>query len=307
MQVRILGSAAGGGFPQWNCACRNCRLLRAGRLRAQPRTQAQVAVSSDGDRWFLLNASPDLRVQIEANPVLHPRNGSRSSPILGVLLTGADLDQVLGLLLLRERQPLRIYGTPTVRSLVCDDNAFFAALDQTSDQTRWTDITPDESFELATVCDVSSGMRCRLIRLAGHFPMYVPPARREVLPGGETVSGVVIDSPDGGRLIYMPSVAQVDDACLALIASADVLLFDGTFWTDVELARITGRTAREMGHLPVWGDGGSLERLAGVAHPRKIYTHINNTNPMLDEDGTQYRAVRAAGWEIAEDGWQFEL
>ncbi len=307
MQVRILGSAAGGGFPQWNCGCRNCRLLRAGRLRAQPRTQAQVAVSSDGRHWYLLNASPDLRGQIEATPALHPHNGRRGSPIAGVLLTGADLDQVLGLLLLRERQPLRIFATPAVRSLVRDDNAFFAALDQTPDQTRWTDITPDEPFELATVCDVSSGMRCQPIRLAGHFPMYVPQARRGILPEDETVSGVVIDSPKGGRLIYMPSVAQVDDACLALIASADVVMFDGTFWTDDELARITGRSAREMGHLPVWGDGGSLERLAGVASARRIYTHINNTNPMLDEDSPQYRAVRAAGWELAEDGWQFEL
>ncbi len=307
MQVRILGSAAGGGFPQWNCGCRNCRLLRAGQLRATPRTQAQVAVSSDGDHWYLLNASPDLRAQIEANPALQPRNGSRGSPLTGVLLTGGDLDQVLGLLLLRELQPLRIYATSAVRALLCADNTFFAALTQIPGQTRWSDLSPGTPFELASVCDVSSGMVVRAVRLPGHFPMYVPDERRAALALDETVLGVVLDSPEGGRLVYMPTAAQVDDACLDLIASADVVLFDGTFWANDELAGITGRTAQQMGHMPVSGPGGSLEQFAEITRPRKIYIHVNNTNPMLDEDSPQHRAVRDAGWEVAEDGWQFEL
>ncbi len=307
MQVRILGSAAGGGFPQWNCGCRNCRRLRAGQLRATPRTQAQVAISADDAHWYLLNASPDLRPQIEAHSVLHPRNGGRGSPIAGVWLSGGDLDQTLGLLLLREQHPLRIYATGTVRQLLRGDNTLFAALHQAPDQTRWSDVVPGTSFELVSVCGVSSGIHCRAISLPGHFPMYVPEARRRALPPEETVSGLVMDSPDGGRLVYLPCVAEVDDACLALIGAADVLLFDGTFWSDDELAPINGRTARQMGHLPVGGAGGSLERLAPVRAPRKIYIHINNTNPMLDEDSPQYRAVRAAGWEMAEDGWQFEL
>jgi pyrroloquinoline quinone biosynthesis protein B len=306
MQIRILGSAAGGGFPQWNCRCRNCRRLRAGKLHAAPRTQAQVAVSSDGDQWFLLNASPDLRAQIEASPCLHPRNGARGSPLAGIVLTGAELDQVLGLLLLRELQPLRIYATSSVRRMLREDNTLFAALAQTPQQTRWTDIVPGDGFALATAGDVPAGIRCRALSLNEHWPGYVPAAWREV-ERGESVLALVIDSPGGGRLVYMPSAAEVDEASLEVINSADVLLFDGTFWTDDELCRISGRTARQMGHMPVSGPDGSLQRLAAVTRPRKIYIHVNNTNPILDEDGPEYRAVRAAGWEVAEDGWQFAL
>ncbi len=306
MHVKILGSAAGGGFPQWNCGCWNCRLLRERKLRATPRTQAQLAISSDGVQWFLLNASPDLRAQIEATPELHPRAGARSSPIAGAVLTGGDLDQALGLLLLRELQPLRIYATASVRTLLREDNTMFAALSQTAEQTRWTDIMPGEEFEPATVCDVSSGIRCRAFPLDEHWPMYVPAERRAELAPQESVTGLVIDSPQGGRVVFMPSAPTVDDACLELINSADVLLLDGTFYTDDEMCRLTGRSARQMGHMPVSGPDGSLERLAG-ARPRKIYIHINNTNPMLDEESPQHRAVRDAGWEIAEDGWHFEL
>jgi pyrroloquinoline quinone biosynthesis protein B len=137
--------------------------------------------------------------------------------------------------------------------------------------------------------------------------MYVPEKRRATLTLDQTVLGVVLDSPEGGRLVYIPTAAKIDDACRELIASADVVLFDGTFWADDELVGITGRTARQMGHIPVSGRGGSLERLAEIIHPRRIYIHVNNTNPMLDEDSPQHRAVRDAGWEVAEDGWQFEL
>ena len=290
-------------------------------MQAVARTQAQVAISSDGRHWYLLNASPDLRTQIEASPALHPPNGSfpvgrgpgrngdasRYSPLEGVVLTGADLDQVLGLLLLRELQPLRIYATGSVRSLLRQDNTMFSALSQVPEQTRWTDIAPDGVFELASMCDVSSGIRCRAIALERQYPAYVPDARRQTLDPDEAVLGLMIDGPEGGRLLYMPSAAEVDDRCLELMQSADVLMFDGTFWADDELAHINGRTAREMGHLPVGGPRGSLERLAAVTRPQKIYIHINNTNPMLDEDSREYHQVRAAGWKVAEDGWQLEL
>ncbi len=317
MQIRILGSAAGGGFPQWNCCCRNCCLLRQGKLHAVARTQTEVAISSDGSHWYLLNASPDLRTQIEATPTLHPRNGlvprdrngkvSRGSPLEGVVLTSGDLDQVLGLLLLRELQPLRIYAAGSVRLLLREDNTMFSALEQVPEQTLWTDITPTEEFELAPSCGVSSGIRCRAISLKPHCPAYVADARRPMLNLREAVLGLAIDAPEGGRLLYLPSVAEVDDTCLELMQSADVVFFDGTFWSDDELAPITGRTARQMGHLPVGGPGGSLERLAAVTRPQKIYLHVNNTNPMLDEDSREYHAVREAGWRVAEDGWQLEL
>ncbi len=315
MQIRILGTAAGGGFPQWNCRCRNCRRLREGKLRASPRSQAQVAISSDGSNWYLLNASPDLRYQIEASPALHPRTGpfagngrlTRDSPVAGVVLTGGDLDQVLGLLLLRELQPLRIYAAGSVRSLLLEDNTVFAALSQVPEQTLWTEIIPGREFELESVCGMSSGIRCRAIAQEPHFPAYVPPGRRSMLNPSESELGLALDAPDGGRLLYMPSVADVDDAGLELMQSADVLLFDGTFWSDDELKPVTGRTARQMGHLPVGGPGGSLERLAALTRPQKIYSHINHTNPMLDEDSREYHQVREAGWRVAEDGWQLEL
>ncbi len=304
MQVRILGSAAGGGFPQWNCGCRNCHLLREGRLAAKPRTQAQVALSSDASHWFLLNASPDLRQQIEATPVLHPTT-RRGSPIAGVVLTGGDLDQVLGLLLLRELQPLRVYATDSVRRALRDDNSVFAALEQRPGQTSWTDVVPGAEFELATTCGVALGIRCRGVALPEHWPMYVPETAR--LRSKESVLALVVDSPEGGRVVFMPSASQVDDSLLEIISSADVLLFDGTFFTDDELCRMTGRTARQMGHMPVSGPSGSLERLAPLTRTRKIYIHVNNTNPMLDEASPQRRIVTDAGWEIAEDGWHFEL
>src|SRR6266446_6626163 len=206
MLAKILGSAAGGAFPQWNCACANCRAVRAGTFRGKPRTQTQVAITQDGHAWFLLGASPDLRAQIEATPELHPRNGVRDSPIAGVVLANADLDHVLGLLLLRELQPLRIHSTASVRRILRELN------------------------------------------------------------------------------------------------SCDVLLFDGTFFTDNELIRVqgSGQTVLQMGHIPVEQ---TLIKLAELRRPRKIFLHINNTNPILDEASPQYRQVRSAGWEVAEDGW----
>src|ERR1039458_6892625 len=233
MRVKILGSAAGGGFPQWNCACRNCRALRDGTFQGKARTQAQVAISADGATWFLLGASPDLRSQIEATAELHPREGVRQSPIAGAVLANADIDHVLGLLLLRQSQ----------------------------------------------------------------------------LSFGEASLGLIVESPSGKHLAYMPAVPQIDDSLMKELESADVLLFDGTFWSDDELIRIqgSGQTALQMGHVPVSADEGSLSRLAGLRRPRKIYMHINNTNPMLNEAGPEYQQVREEGWEIAEDGCQFDL
>src|SRR5437868_4827263 len=161
MQVEILGTAAGGGFPQWNCACRNCRLLRSG--IGKPRTQLQIALSSDGFSWFLLNASPDLRSQIEANRFLHPRGEVRHSPIAGVVLTTADLDQSLGLLLLRELQPIQIYATASIRRILREDNSMFSMLHRTADQARWSDIVPGASFELASTTGEQSGIKCSAV------------------------------------------------------------------------------------------------------------------------------------------------
>jgi pyrroloquinoline quinone biosynthesis protein B len=311
MRVKILGSAAGGGFPQWNCACPNCRSVRAGTFHGKARTQTQVAISADGSEWFLLGASPDLRAQIEATPELQPRaelanNALRHSPIAGVVLCNADIDHVLGLLLLRELQPLRVYATDSVRRILIEDNSMFGMLQRIENQVTWSEFALGGAFSLFTPANEDSGLRCRAVSLGVHFPAYVSAQRQSQLNPQESSLGFMVESKSGKRLAYMAAVPEISSALIEEFESADVLLFDGTFWSDDELIRIqgSGQTARQMGHVPV---SESLVKLAGVRHPRKIYLHINNTNPMLNEAGPEYRKVRDAGWEIAEDGWQFEL
>ena len=313
MLVRILGSAAGGGFPQWNCACPNCRAQRAGSFRGKARTQAQVAINGDGQSWFLLGASPDLRAQIEATPELRPRAASgenaRQSPISGAVLLNADLDHVLGLLLLRELQPLRVHATKSVHRILTKDNSIFAMLQRVPNQVAWIEFMPGAQFPLLNPAGEDCGLRCRPLPLGSHFPAYVSPPRRSQLAPLEASMGLFLESSSGKRLAYMPAVPRLETLLLKQLDSCDVLLFDGTFWSEDELIRVqgSGQTAYDMGHVPVSFAGGSLARLAEVKHPRKIYIHINNTNPMLNEAGPEHAQVREAGWDIAEDGWQFEI
>jgi pyrroloquinoline quinone biosynthesis protein B len=330
MHVKILGSAAGGGFPQWNCACHNCGDLRAGTFQGKSRAQAQVAISADSNSWFLLGASPDLRAQIEAAPELHPHNvdaqhsvsdgfpnnvrdgipnNVRQSPIAGAVLANADVDHVLGLLLMRELQPLRVYATDSIRRILTEDNTMFAMLQRVPDQVIWTDFAPGTTFPLLNAAGEHSGLRCRAFSLGTHYPAYVSTQRRPNLKFGEASLGLIIQSAAGKRLAYLPAVPRIDTAVINAFESCDVVLFDGTFWSDDELIRVqgSGQTAQQMGHVPVSSPEGSLTRLAQLRRPRKIYVHINNTNPMLNEAGPEHRQVRDAGWEIAEDGWQFEL
>lgn len=308
MHIEILGSAAGGGFPQWNCACANCRALRSGAFPGKARTQTQVAVSGDGAAWFLLNASPDLRLQIEATPVLHPQHDTRSSPIAGVVLTSADLDQTTGLLSLRELQPFRIYSTHALRRILQEDNSAFAMLNRVSQQVEWTTIQPKACFALTTIEGRDSGLSCEAFSIGARYPFYVK-AEPDRYPGEEASLGLTLTCRGGRKLVYLPAIGEVNQDLLEQMESADVLLFDGTFWTDDELIKVqgSGSTARQMGHLPVSSEDGSLKRLAGLRKPRKVFVHVNNTNPMLNESGAEYRAVRAAGWEIAEDGWSINL
>ena len=309
MRVKILGSAAGGGFPQWNCACSNCGAVRAGTLQGKARTQAQVAISADSRSWFLLGASPDLRAQIEATAELYPREGVRQSPIAGAVLANADIDHVLGLLLLRELQPLRVYATESIRNILTEDNSMFGMLQRVAGQVTWSSFAPGTTFPLLNAAGEDSGLSCRAPSLGTHYPAYVSTKRQGEFMPGEASLGLIVESPLGKRLAYMPAVPEIDDTLLEEFDSADVVLFDGTFWSEDELIRVqgSGQTARQMGHVPVSSADGSLSRLAGLRRPRKIYIHINNTNPMLNEAGSEYRQVRENGWEIAEDGWQFDL
>ena len=311
MRVKILGSAAGGGFPQWNCACPNCRSLRAATFHGKARTQTQLAISADSQHWFLLGASPDLRAQIEFTPELHPHpgdNSTRHSPIGGVILLNADIDHILGLLLMRELQPLHVYSSSSVRQII-EDNPVFAMLQRGEGQLSWSAFSLNEWFALRIPSHNQLSLQCRVLSLGTHFPAYVPSKRISQLNPKEASLGLIVEAQSQKRLAFLPAVPQITDELLAELERVDVLLFDGTFWSDDELVRIqgTGQTAQQMGHVPVSSPSGSLAQLAHLKRPRKIYIHINNTNPMLNEDSPECRQVREAGWEIAEDGCKFEL
>src|SRR5882724_5147493 len=239
MHIKILGSAAGGGFPQWNCACANCGAIRAGTFAGKARTQAQVAVSGDGESWFLLGASPDLRSQIEATSELHPKAGVRLSPISGVVLTSADLDHVLGLLLLRELQPLQVFATNSVLGILRDDNSFFRMLNRIPQQADWNQVVPGREFEPFAMNTgmsvVQSGLVCTPISLGTRYPAYVRAERAKLLQPEEAVTGLVVKSSSGKSFAYLSAVGEINDALLGVLDNVDMLLFDGTFWSDDEL------------------------------------------------------------------------
>lgn len=295
----MLGTAAGGGVPQWNCSCRLCDLCRTDPHRVVPRLQLQAIVSGDGQQWFLLNASPDLRFQIEANPELQPSSkfGRRNTPIRGIVLTTADLDQVLGVLLLREFQPLTIYATALVRKTL-EANSFFRMLHRVADQLTWVEIIPGQAFSLG-----ESGIRCTPIALQGSLPFYA----RELDTGepGQASLGLLLEK-QGRRVAYTPSVPEITAELRALYGSCDTVLVDGTFWSDAELSRTHQGTptARAIGHVPLSGEDGTIALLAGLDFPRRVFVHINNTNPILDRESEAYDAAVRAGWQVAHDGWQ---
>jgi len=297
VRVHILGSAAGGGFPQWNCNCANCNRVRAGSDRAKARTQCSVAVSADGSRWSLLNASPDLRAQIASFPELLPASGVRGSSIDAVLLTDAELDHITGLLSLRESQPVQLYCTARVFDWVFASNPIFGALNQ-PERFRVT-IVDNRRAET-----IGCGPGVEAFFVPGKVPSYVakPPANYD----GATVAYKIVDVRAGSSVLYVPAIRQIDEQFIATAADCDCLLFDGSFWSEneMELRGAGTRSASAMGHLPISGSGGSLARLGDLSI-RKIYTHINNTNPILDEDSAERREVEEAGWEVAEDGMDF--
>jgi pyrroloquinoline quinone biosynthesis protein B len=310
MRVTVLGSAAGGGFPQWNCACPNCSGLRAGQLHARARTQAQVAVCASAGEWFLLNASPDLRTQILSSPLLTPARPPRDTPIAGVLLTSAEVDSVAGLLHLREFQPLHIYATPSVRRILLEDNRIFRVLERANPPAIWQDIPLDTWFPLGTVSSSNgkASVRCRVVLLGGAYPDYVSEDLRRSLPPGEAVIGLVL-AEGSKQIFYAPSLPGRSDEWKDWARSSDICLLDGTFWGEQELisAGAGSKTAREIGHVPLSGAGGLLEEFDSAKRGRWVLVHINNTNPILDEQSPEHREVRDAGWEIAYDGMEFEL
>jgi pyrroloquinoline quinone biosynthesis protein B len=306
VRIRVLGSAAGGGFPQWNCRCSNCEGVRQGRIRARARTQESVAVSADGDEWFLLNASPEIRAQIESFVPLHPR-APRHTPIAGILLTNGDLDHCLGLLCLRESQPLTVYATDAVRRGFVEDNTLYATLQRFPGQVSWQRLTPGDPQPLTGSGGRTARITVEAIAVAGQPPLHL---RERATPSREdNIALKLTDERSGATLCYMSGVAAATEQLLAAVADASAIFFDGTFWSSDELIRLGlgSRRAEEMAHWPIGGPAGSLRALVGIARGRRIYIHINNTNPILREDSPEYREVTAAGWEVAHDGLEVEI
>src|SRR5215472_4451299 len=320
MRITILGSAAGGGFPQWNCACRNCSRFRGGQLRSPARSQAQVVVSTDAGESYLINASPDLRTQILSASFLAPANAPRHTPIAGVLLTSADVDSLAGLLHLREFQPLHIYATPSVRRSALEENRIFRVLNRANPPAIWQDFPLDTWFALtgADSQRVEAPIRCRAVPLGGSYPDYVSDGLRRssgtdesiirLLAPDEAIVGLALDLA-GKQIFCAPALPGGSGAWKEWVRSSDVSLLDGTFWCDDELiaAGVGSKTAREIGHVPLSGPDGLLQELGPSTRGRRVLFHINNTNPILDEESREHGEVRDAGWEIAYDGMQIEL
>lgn len=305
MRVRVLGSAAGGGFPQWNCNCVNCRGLRSGFLRATARTQSSIALSADGVCWYVINASPDIRQQINAFEGLSPRSIPRDTPIQAILLTNAELDHIAGLLSLRESQPLCFYSTRQVQDWVLESNVVFRAICSSSSQRTWQIVSTSGQHGLIGVDGKDSGLRYEAFTVPGKPPAYLTDV---VSPGSEgTIGYKITDTQSGRSLAYVPAIKQIDAHVVAILDSCDCFFFDGTCWSDDELVtqRLAQKTALSMGHVPISGPGGSLARLTSLRTARKIYTHLNNTNPLLIEDSPERRVVEEAGWEVAFDGMGF--
>lgn len=308
MQVLVLGAAAGGGFPQWNANSDACRRARASDPAAWPATQAGVALSADGRRWLLVNASPDLRQQIEATPALWPQDGLRSSPIKAVLLTNGDVDAIAGLLHLREGTAFALYAHPQVLG-VLERNPIFAVLDPAIVPRRA--LTPEVRFMPADAAGEPLGFEVRPFLAPGKRPLYLEGEAGAALDTatreGDTLGLEVMAG--GRRLVHLANCALLDEALIARIRDADLLLMDGTLWQDDEMIvqGVGKKTGRRMGHISMSGLEGAIERLRGVPLGRRIFIHVNNTNPALLADSPERAELERAGWEVAFDGMELTL
>jgi len=297
MRVRVLGSSAGGGLPQWNCGCSNCVRARAGDNAVPTRTQPSLAVSGDGVRWSLINASPDVRDQLACFPALHPRPGTRDLALDSIVLTNADLDHVLGLLVLRESLPHRIVSTTWVRDSLLKHNAVFRLL-----ESAWCPVKLDQPVAL----DSEGALEAQLFPVPGKVPTHLASL---VSNAPETTVGIrITDTLTRRRVVYIPGLRVIDRGTISELEAAACAFVDGTFFTAKELSatRPDAPDACAMGHAPISGEAGSLSRLAALTG-RRIYTHLNNTNPLVDADSPERRWVEATGVEVAHDGLELEI
>lgn len=299
MRINILGSAAGGGYPQWNCACSVCGLFWANDSRVRRRTQSSVAVSCDDINWLLLNCSPDIREQIAATRALQPKQAPRHSPIAHVLLTNADIDHIAGLLSLRESQGFTLWAS---------ENTFAHLSANTVFTVVNPELVPRRKIDTGQAFEPMPGLRVTTFDVPGKVPLFQEvELGHEVARNGNTI-GVHLDH-NGKRLSYVPGCGRIDEALIADLARTDLLLFDGTLWRDDEMISSgTGtKTGRRMGHVPVSGKDGSIKALETLAASRRYFVHMNNTNPLLVDGSPAQQEALSAGWHVPRDGTELLL
>lgn len=309
MIIKILGASAGGGFPQWNCNCDNCANVRAGKSGFNARTQSSLAISADGKAWILLNASPDLRQQINDNPELgaQPGDGHRNTPIKAAILTNGDVDHVVGLVNLREAQPLKVYGSQRVLSTLAD-NTIFNVLNP--DHVERRELNMDEPVTIEGSAG-DTGITIEAFDVPGKIALYLE--KKDAGPGfgtqkGDTI-GLRISSSDGKSFFYIPGCAEIDEPLAKRIKGAPLVFFDGTLYTNEEMLNqgLMPKTGERMGHMSMSGPDGSMAAFADLNVARRVYVHINNSNPVLDENSAERKAVEDAGWEVGFDGMEIRL
>ena len=303
----VLGASAGGGFPQWNSNAPACREARRGGSRAHARSQASLAVSANERDWFVLNASPDLRLQIEATPALHPRDGLRSSPISGVVVTGGDVDAIAGLLHLRERHRFNLYAPSRVLDVVAANPIFGVLAADYVDRVKL-------ALDTTVVLDGSSGnsgLAVRAFAVPGKVPLYLEQGGRD--PGlsvaGDAVGLELFDTGGDARFFFIPGCARVTAPLRGRLAGSPLVFFDGTLWRDDEMIQmgVGDKTGRRMGHISMSGTEGAIAAFDDLNVERRVFIHINNSNPVLLENSPERREAEAAGWEIAYDGMEIRL
>ncbi|RWC26370.1 MAG: pyrroloquinoline quinone biosynthesis protein PqqB [Mesorhizobium sp.] len=312
MRIKIIGSAAGGGFPQWNCNYRLSRAARDGVAGVHSRTQSSIAATANKTDWVLFNASPDIRQQIAQTPDLQPADNSslRSTPIAAVVLSNADVDHVSGLLSLRERQPFAIYATAQVLGTL-EANSIFNVLDPEIVPRRV--LPPMDGLSIRDAEGKETGVVVDAFPVPGKIALYLEqrgdPSASFSSDTGETIGVRITGAGSSGAAFYIPGCARLYPSLRTRVANAACLLFDGTVYTDDEMiaAGVGSKTGARMGHIAMSGEAGSIAGFAGVKIGRRIFVHINNTNPVLDENSAEHAAVKAAGWEIAMDGMEMEF
>jgi len=304
MQIHLLGTGAGGGFPQWNCNCRNCRRVRSGELKGTARTQSSITVSGNGEDWVLFNASPDIRAQIQSFPPFQPGREVRDTGIHSIILCDAQIDHTTGLIMLREHtKPWDVYCTAAVHEDLTTGYPLFNVLEHFRG-VNWHEVKTDEkSFTIKGIDDI----RFTAVPLKSEAPPFSP-HRHNTVPG-DNIGFLIEDTKSGKNLFYAPGLGVIEDHVLEYMKNADCLLIDGTMWTNDEMSNegISDKLASEMGHLDQSSEKGIMSTIKPLEKPRKILIHINNTNPILDEESPERKELEAAGIEVSYDGMDINL